>query len=147
MGCIVAGVGAAELASMCVTVRDSGCGDIPHERHCQVARSEVRRQRLRGATQMAVLGGDAVLSATTAGKSSETAGWEHEARGGDGRNRGENRASSEKSRKQTEVMSASSAATCESDTRDFGSRRRIKEGGRALGCLLLEIGPQMRLLL
>ena len=93
MGCIVAGVGAAELASMCVTVRDSGCGDIPHERHCQVARSEVRRQRLRGATQMAVLGGDAVLSATTAGKSSETAGWEHEARGGDGRNRGENRAS------------------------------------------------------
>ena len=42
---------------------------------------------------MAVLGGDAVLSATTAGKSSETAGWEHEARGGDGRNRGENRAS------------------------------------------------------
>ena len=91
--CIAAGVGTAELASMCVTVRDSGCGDIPHERHCQVARSEVRRQRLRGATQMAVLGGDAVLSATTAGKSSETAGWEHEVRGGDGRYRGENRAS------------------------------------------------------
>ena len=59
--CIAAGVGTAELASMCVTVRDSGCGDIPHERHCQVARSEVRRQKLRGATQMAVLGGDAVF--------------------------------------------------------------------------------------
>ena len=42
-------------------VEGSGCGDTPHERHCQVARSEVRRQRLRGATQMAVLGGDAVF--------------------------------------------------------------------------------------
>ena len=54
-------LGAAELAGMCVAVEDSGYGDTPHERHCQVARSEVRRQRLRGATQMAVLGGDAVF--------------------------------------------------------------------------------------
>ena len=44
------------------------------------------------ATQMAVLSGDA-SPRTTAGKCSETAGWEHEVRGGDGRYRGENRAS------------------------------------------------------
>ena len=41
------GVGAAELAGMRVTVEGSGYGDTPHERHCQVACSEVQRRRLR----------------------------------------------------------------------------------------------------
>ena len=40
-------LGAAELAGMCATVEGSGYGDTPHERHYQVARSEVQRQRLR----------------------------------------------------------------------------------------------------